>query len=131
MDGSEECQEHRVRLGMRESQANDERLSGINPPPRPPSPRRHHRALAQGAGLQDELRQDDLPEMYASRSPLTVQREGPTDMRIPGYARLPPRATNCTFPLQSSCEKKSLTCCRSQEEVWYGFCRLFGLSFLY
>lgn len=36
---------------------------GIHPPPRPPSPRRHHRALAQGPSVQIQLRQDGLPEM--------------------------------------------------------------------
>ena len=38
-------------------------LTGIDPAPGAPSPWRHHRALAQGARVQVQLRQDDLPEV--------------------------------------------------------------------
>jgi hypothetical protein len=39
------------------------RLTGIDSPSRPPSSRWYHRALAQGPGLQVQLREDDLPQV--------------------------------------------------------------------
>ena len=36
---------------------------GINPPPRPPSPRRNYRTIPESPGFEIQLRQDDLPEM--------------------------------------------------------------------
>ena len=36
---------------------------GIDPPPRPPSARRHHRAVPQGPGVKVQLREDDLPKV--------------------------------------------------------------------
>lgn len=54
---------------------------GINPPPRPPSPRRDHRTLPQSPSLQIQLRQDDLPQMY-----------GPFPLRFPHLPPYPTRA---------------------------------------
>jgi len=45
-------------------------LTGVNPPPGPPSARWYHRAIAQGTRVQVQLRQDDLPEVLrASAAP--------------------------------------------------------------
>jgi hypothetical protein len=41
---------------------------GINAPPRPTSPWRYHRTLAQGSRQQVQLREDDLSEMLRSSS---------------------------------------------------------------
>ena len=37
--------------------------TGVDSPPGPPSSWRYHRALAQGARVQVQLRQDDLPQV--------------------------------------------------------------------
>jgi hypothetical protein len=51
---------------MKARTESDRKTTGIDSALGPPSARRYHRAVAQGLGLQVQLREDDLPKVLCS-----------------------------------------------------------------